>query len=405
MIYKKLINRNELFNFFMRSGDFVIKFLVSFITIVILTKYVSVEQFGFYNLMQVFLGAGLSIGMFGIKPIIFKKILRDNKFQFFVFPQLVFFNFLIFIFFSILFYLLYNPPIIYLIVFLSILSNPFNIFRYKYDALLNSGKYLLLDSLIKILFLIIKVYILVVFQSLPFLFFTIFCEYLFLSYAIVMISSFDFHLLKFSILDSKKFLKLTTKPFFISICYLFFLKVDLIFVSKLCTDYDTGIYSFSSRLTDLLVMFPLLFINTIQPRLNMLFDSGRPALLEYIKTFISRILTISPVILLILYFTITNLVYSMFSNYSEFTSYFIFHILYIYLIFIMIVFDSFHHASQNYLFYLKRVIVILILNFPLNYLLILKLGAVGAIISTNICFIVGICLELYFFRVYFKNHA
>ena len=190
-------------------------------------------------------------------------------------------------------------------------------------------------------------------------------------------------------------------PFLLtSIVSILYLQVDTIMINRMVNDSETGFYLIASQIIKSILLIAGIFNTILLPKMSKFnFNSSDN------KIWLKLLLILGLIVSIILFFSSDYLIQILFGSKYSYSS----NILKI-LSFIIPI--SFISASLSAFFSAKnqqkKVLfintLILILNIPFNYLLIIRWQAAGAAISTLLCSIITIILFIIFYRLYIKKY-
>lgn len=384
-----IFNQNLLF---LHLDNFV-KLLLSFVLGLLIANIYGPNLYGVFCYVLSLVGIFTTLSSLGMKNILIRNIVNYNSSNLKILGS----GFLIHLISSIIFFLilLVSNNCFYIIdnnykTFINILATiilfkSFEIFYYWYEAKMNVRKIVSYKIMILLLFNIMKMYILFAELGLFFIFALFTIESITISllyYLVWRIDNLKTNL-KFNYGLIKKILYDSCPLFFAVVSVSLYTKMDQIMIANLLNEKSVGIYAASSRLVDAIVSVIGVFTIAFFPKILLHRKFSLFNYYIYLSKLFKIFTIISMFLALLIFLTshfLINLLYG--SEYAE--SIIVLKIVSFTIIFIsMGVISSKWIVAENkqYLSF-QRTIVGLFINLILNYVLIKKMGVIGAAYAT-----------------------
>lgn len=382
--------KNFINNFNWQFTEQILKLLISFFVNILVIRYLGPEQFGTLNYFISIVIIYSTISKLGLDDIaVFELTKIDHNLQLIfsnIFSIKLLASFSCFIIAIFINLISQNENIyIFLILSLTILISPFEIVEFYFRSI-NKPKY---SSIIRIFSLIafsIVRLIVIYFESSLIVFAAIIlCEALLSAFIASFIINKKFNInfrLNFNLPFIRRVLNLSWPLLISALSIILYTRMDQIMISNLVSLEQNGYYSLAVRLVEVLYFIPVIFVNIIYPILikNDVIAGYNLQKIIYASTFYCSL-----IISIFLYLFCDDIIFFLFNNEFEPAIKYFRTLIWLFPLISLGVSRSkwiVIENLQNLMFFIM--LFSAILNFSLNYFLIIQYGVIGAAYSTVI---------------------
>ena len=285
---KKIIN-----NIFWLFVDKILKLFFGLLVFVLLARHFGPETFGTFNFAISLYSVFLMFSSFGLSGIVVRELLKKSSINIDVLNS----AFLLRVIFSLVSYSLLITVVIFLrpddylvqslvfVIGFIIILQSFDVIKLWFESEVKSKPVVIIECAFFTLFSILKILFILTEMNIVFIGYLMVAEILFVSIGLYVLFLRKVGRLNFFNFDMKilKYLFYESWPLAVStVSWVLYTRVDQLMIGQLLTDEDVGHYSAASRLSEVVNFIPMIFVFSIIPAITKLKNSDFS---EYNKRF------------------------------------------------------------------------------------------------------------------------
>ena len=414
LILKNIIKGNVFKNILWLALDKSFKLFLGLFVGIWLARFLGPVEWGRLNYLQAYITILAAIATLGLDSFFVKEILENPniKYRLIGTAFLLRFVFVIISLLAVIYYFIHSGEtsenlIIFCFLAIPILFSPFDIIDIEYQSLLQSRKTVLAKNIAYLIGGCFKIYFILIKMNLIYFAAVIGLESFLASTILLTQYQIKNQKLKEWGFDFRISLGILVKawPFIISsLSIILYMRVDQIMIGKMINNNEVGQFSAAVKITELFLFIPMIISSSFFPLLvNSRKDAVGESYKKSIKLFF-QIMAIIPLgIVLFVSFFSNNIVHILYGiKYPLASQILIFHIWALVPIFMGVAANQYLVLENLQIYTFIQTVFGLVANVVANFILIPKLGGVGAAIATLISqYIVGFISHMFFKKTRF----
>jgi O-antigen/teichoic acid export membrane protein len=387
--------------------DKIFKMLLGLIVIIMLARYLGPEQFGLMNYAIAIVSLFVAFSALGLNNIAVKELLTTNRNKNEILGSIFFLKVTGSIISYILLFILISTlrgddeflKYIVLILGITMFFTTSDIIKFWFESKINSKYIVYVENIVFLVFTIFKILLIYLEMSLISFIYIMVIESFFMALALlyIYVKKDNMPIWIFNIAYMKTLLHESWPLIISSMAWILYSRIDQIMIGEILNDKSVGIYSAATRLSEVSAFLPVIITSSIIPAIMKLQNNNKSLYNEKFQN-IYNIVTIIMVFLALLVTFNSSMIISILygSSYIEASNVLVIH-------FWLTIFIGLATVSGRYLLNeglqkitMKRHLVGIGINIPLNYIAIPLYGIEGAAFASLFSFIIANYIFDYF---------